>query len=44
MPVLAAIDVGSNALRLAIAEVDSQQHITMLVNAEQVSVRLLLGK
>jgi exopolyphosphatase / guanosine-5'-triphosphate,3'-diphosphate pyrophosphatase len=30
MPILASIDVGSNALRLAIAEVDSQQHITML--------------
>ncbi len=30
MPVLAAIDVGSNALRLAIGDVDSQQHVTLL--------------
>ena len=30
MPVLASIDVGSNALRLAIGDVDSQQRITML--------------
>ncbi len=30
MPVLASIDVGSNALRLAIADVDSQQRITMV--------------
>ena len=30
MPILASIDVGSNALRLAIGDVDSQQHITML--------------
>ena len=30
MPTLASIDVGSNALRLAVAEVDNQQHITML--------------
>lgn len=39
MPVLASIDVGSNALRLAIAEVDSQQHITMLESLRE-SVRL----
>ncbi|RPH37404.1 Ppx/GppA family phosphatase, partial [bacterium] len=30
MPVLASIDVGSNALRLAIGDVDSEQHVTML--------------
>jgi exopolyphosphatase / guanosine-5'-triphosphate,3'-diphosphate pyrophosphatase len=30
MPILASIDVGSNALRLAIGDVDSQQHITIV--------------
>jgi exopolyphosphatase / guanosine-5'-triphosphate,3'-diphosphate pyrophosphatase len=30
MPVLAAIDVGSNALRLVIADVDADRHITTL--------------
>jgi exopolyphosphatase/guanosine-5'-triphosphate,3'-diphosphate pyrophosphatase len=32
MPVLAAIDVGSNALRLTIGDVDNQQHVTALEN------------
>src|SRR5512133_2597126 len=35
MPTLASIDVGSNALRLAIAEVDNQQHITMLESVRE---------
>jgi len=30
MPILAAIDVGSNAMRLAIASVDAERHITLL--------------
>ncbi len=39
MPTLAAIDVGSNAIRLAIAEVDGNQLITV-VNLVRESVRL----
>jgi exopolyphosphatase/guanosine-5'-triphosphate,3'-diphosphate pyrophosphatase len=39
MPILAAIDVGSNALRLAIGDVDNQQHVTMLESLRE-SVRL----
>ncbi len=35
MPILASIDVGSNALRLAIGDVDSQQHVTMLENLRE---------
>jgi len=39
MPTLAAIDVGSNAIRLAVAEVDGNQQITV-VNLLRESVRL----
>ena len=30
MPTLAALDIGSNAMRLAIASVDAERHITLL--------------
>jgi exopolyphosphatase/guanosine-5'-triphosphate,3'-diphosphate pyrophosphatase len=39
MPVLAALDVGSNALRLAIGEVDESRHLTVLEGMRE-AVRL----
>jgi exopolyphosphatase/guanosine-5'-triphosphate,3'-diphosphate pyrophosphatase len=39
MPTLAAIDVGSNALRLAVASVDAERHVTLIESVRE-AVRL----